>query len=76
MPAAPLHLNPAGLPCPSCHKRAEEGILLAFKAGITNWDGVAAAWGLAGWEPGVPVCTWGGIQCSPFVEQGSRVTGM
>jgi hypothetical protein len=55
---------------------AEEALLLAFKAGITNWDEAAAAWGLVGWEHGVPVCTWSGTQCSPFVQQGSRVTAM
>lgn len=47
-------------------------LLLDFKAGISNWDAVAASRRLAGWSPCtlggecVPVCRWGGILCDPY----------
>lgn len=57
---------------------AERNLLLNFKAGITNWDEAAAANGLTGWQPcgDSPVCpsacSWSGVECSPWVGEGSR----
>ena len=53
---------------------ADDDILLNFKAGITNWEEAAASWPIPGWTRGVPICTWGGVDCSPYIAQGNRVT--
>ena len=37
-------------------------VLLAFKAGITNWDAVTSKF--QGWaDPSQTACTWTGVQC-------------
>ncbi|KAL4437815.1 hypothetical protein ABPG77_005727 [Micractinium sp. CCAP 211/92] len=59
----------------------EKELLLTFRDGISNWDEVQAAWGLDGWCRGAdagcraPVCTWGGVECSPYhSHEGNYVT--
>ena len=63
------NLGRLSLACPHAPTPAEREALLSFKAGITNWDEAAAARGLAGWDAAAPVCTWSGIECSPFVDR-------
>ncbi|KAL4419698.1 hypothetical protein ABPG75_006796 [Micractinium tetrahymenae] len=60
---------------------AEKELLLTFRDGITNWAEVQVAWGLDGWCTGddagcvQPVCTWGGVECSPYHwHEGNFVT--
>ncbi|KAI3425130.1 hypothetical protein D9Q98_008902 [Chlorella vulgaris] len=61
----------------------EAELLLTFKAGITNWDEVAAERNLQGWtfcagRQCLPVCNWSGIECSPFHthDSGNFVTAL
>ncbi|KAI3430353.1 hypothetical protein D9Q98_004948 [Chlorella vulgaris] len=65
----------------ACASAADDDrqVLLDFKAGITNWDVVAAARGLAGWSPCtpddcMPVCSWDGIRCDPYAPIGNQIT--
>lgn len=63
------------LGCPA----AERALLLSFKAGISNWEEVEAAWGLVGWtectaNDCTPVCSWTGVSCDPYHIPNSRVT--
>ena len=58
---------------------AEAGLLLTFKAGIENWDEVAAERKWDGWDCAsgadcTPVCAWGGVTCNPYhVHEGNFV---
>lgn len=60
-----------------------EGILLAFRNAIDNWEDVYEGRQLQGWaacEPGrcVPVCSWSGVTCDPYVQgdDDNRVTAV
>lgn len=58
---------------------AEADLLLTFKAGIENWDEVAADRRWNGWDCATganctPVCSWGGVTCNPYhVHEGNFV---
>ena len=65
--------------CPAAAQDRE--LLLSFKAGITNWEEVQAAWGLVGWtectaRDCTPVCSWTGIECDPYHVPNNHVTGL
>lgn len=70
--AAAVACRPRAAPI-SSHSSAlaEEGLLLTFRDGITNWAEVKAAWNLSGWcsyeedpecHSNLTVCTWGGVE--------------
>lgn len=64
---------------PALAAPAEADLLLTFKAGIENWDEVAADRRWNGWDCATgadctPVCSWGGVTCNPYhVHEGNFV---
>ena len=78
-PGRPASAAAAKFPfCFAC-PAAERELLLSFKAGITNWEEVQAAWGLVGWTECTatdctPVCSWTGVKCDPYHIPNSHVT--
>lgn len=79
-----LHLAGVSAQAAASTPDNERELLLTFKAGITNWDEVQAAWGLDGWQSCstgpkecLSACTWGGVECNPYHRhQGNHVTAL
>lgn len=89
-PAGATAARPPPLPPPAAWPACRllpplraEGILLAFRDAIDNWEDVYEGRRLQGWaacKPGscVPVCSWSGVTCDPYAQgdDENRVTAV